>query len=234
MTDSPPAARLVTPSWLDLRLVVGVLLVLVSVVVGARVLARADTAQQVWVVAAPLPAGSVLRADDVERRRARLFEEASSYLPAGPGDPAPAGYVLTRPVSAGELLPRGALRTPQSGPDVREVPVLVEEGHLPEDLARGQLVDVYVTIEAGPAAAAGSRLGTWRVLSGVPVSRGASDRRAAAGAVLLSTSGADTDALLKAVREGHVDLVRAPPATSAVGGDDPRPGPAGGDARGGD
>ncbi len=39
---SPKAGRLATPGWVDGRLVLGVLLVLVSVVVGARVLSAAD------------------------------------------------------------------------------------------------------------------------------------------------------------------------------------------------
>lgn len=44
---SPAARRLASPRWLDGRLVLGVLLVLASVLVGARLLSSADRSQQV-------------------------------------------------------------------------------------------------------------------------------------------------------------------------------------------
>ena len=53
MTDvpgSPAASRLTSPSWRDSRLILGVLLILVSVLVGAKVLSGADVSQQVWEI----------------------------------------------------------------------------------------------------------------------------------------------------------------------------------------
>ena len=57
---SPRAARLAPPRWFDTRFVLGVVLVLTSVLVGARVLAGADTTQQVWLAARDLAPGTVL------------------------------------------------------------------------------------------------------------------------------------------------------------------------------
>ncbi len=100
---SPSAGRLATPSWLDARLVLGVLLVLVSVVVGARVLAAADQTQLVWAAARDLAPGTALEPGDLEAREVRLFATGQQYLAAP--DQFFVGYVLDRPVLAGELLP---------------------------------------------------------------------------------------------------------------------------------
>ncbi len=53
MTDlpTPVASRLRAPSWRDSRLLVGVLLVVLSVVLGAVVVARADDRVPVYAAA---------------------------------------------------------------------------------------------------------------------------------------------------------------------------------------
>ena len=90
------------PRWLDTRLVLGVLLVLVSVLIGARVLAGADKSQLVWATNRALAPGSVLAQVDLVPVRVRLFDAASLYLDAS--EPAPAGYIVSRGLGAGELL----------------------------------------------------------------------------------------------------------------------------------
>lgn len=149
---SPTARRLATPRWLDTRLVLGVLLVLVSVLVGARVLAGADRSQLVWATSRALAPGSVLAEADLVAVRVRLFDSSGLYLDAS--RPAPVGYVASRGLGAGELLPDDALRRPEVEVDFRLVTVLVELGHVPPDLVDGQQVDVWVTPEREPGAAA--------------------------------------------------------------------------------
>jgi hypothetical protein len=139
---SPKAARLGSPSWLDGRLVLGVLLVLVSVLVGAKVLAGADSSQQVWVGTHDLAPGTVLTAADLQVGKVRLFGTGHFYL-AGHK---PLGYVVLRGVGADELVPRAALDDPTRAGERRDITVPVAAGHLPPDLARGDLVDVYVTL----------------------------------------------------------------------------------------
>ena len=70
-----------TPSWLDTRLVLGVLLVLVSVVVGARVLGRCRRPPAVWV-GDPRPRAPARAGRRRPRRRAkvRLFDRGDRYL----------------------------------------------------------------------------------------------------------------------------------------------------------
>ena len=202
MTDpSPPAARLQRPSWRDGRLVLGVLLVLGSALAGSRLLAGADSSQQVWVAAHDLAPGTVLAEDDLRLGRARLYDAGGRYLT---GD-RPVGYLVTRAVAADEIVPGAALTAPGKADERREVTVAVDAGHLPPDLDRSDRVDVYVTPEKGTA-----RL----VLSGVTVARVARAGGLAASSqepsVVLSVAPADVLALVQALGEGAVDLVRLP------------------------
>ncbi len=144
---SPPAARLSRPRWRDARLLGGVLLVLVSVVLGARALSAADDSVAVWALTTDLAAGSALHADDLTVVQVRLGAASGSYL--GASGPSPVGWVVTRQLAGGELVPVDALEASGAADPLRSVTVAVERFHAPADLARGQRVDVYVTPEDG-------------------------------------------------------------------------------------
>ena len=215
---SPQASRLATPSWLDGRLVLGVLLVLVSIVVGARLLSSADASQQVWVATHDLAPGSTLADGDLRQGQVRLFDHGGRYL--GAIGAKPVGYVLQRGVGADELLPRDSLTRPDAvGRPLRDVSVPVAPGHLPDDLQSGQQVDVYVTPEgrAGsptssspmPSSTAGTRLVLSRVSVTLRPRAGGLGATAATG-VVLSVSEPDALALVAAVAAGGIDLVRVP------------------------
>jgi len=134
-----PAARLRRPSWRDSRLLIGVLIVLVSVVAGARVMALADDTVPVFAAATTLPSGHVLAAGDVRVVRVRLGAGAAPYLSAGAG--LAKGLVLARPVGAGELLPVAALGAPGS---MTRRPVSVPlPAPLPVGLQPGMSVDLW-------------------------------------------------------------------------------------------
>ena len=102
-----PAARLRRPSWRDSRLVIGVLIVLLSVVIGARVVSLADRTVPIFAAARALPSGHVLVAGDVRAVRVHLGPGTAAYLTAA--QPLSPGLVLSRPVGAGELVPAAAL-----------------------------------------------------------------------------------------------------------------------------
>lgn len=208
---SPGARRLAAPSWLDTRLVLGVLLVLVSVVVGARVLASADRSQTVWVLTRDLAPGARLAEDDLSVARVRLYGDGSQYI-SGTG-PAPVGYFLRRAIGARELLPVRALTAPGQDVRFRAMTVPVGRGHLPPDLRAGTQVDVYVTplSAAGASAPAGPpRL----VLRGVtvllrPTTSGFSGATAEES-VVLQVRPSDVPVVLAAVAQGRIDLVGVP------------------------
>ena len=192
---SPRPRRLRGPSWLDLRLIGGVLLVLVSVLVGARVVSAADQSVSVWVAATDLSAGTTLRAEDVQAMPVRLFDSSSAYLQSTADL---TGQVLDRPVRAGELLPASALRE-QS--DRVSVALPVASTAVPLDLQRGQLVDVYATGEAPGGGAVQTRL----VLAAAPVqavdggNQGTLSASSGIRQVVVSVSSADAGQLLAAI-----------------------------------
>ncbi|MEH3076528.1 MAG: SAF domain-containing protein [Quadrisphaera sp.] len=146
---SPPAVRLRAPSWRDPRLVVGLLLVLASVLAGARVVSAADSTVPVWVAASTLVPGQEITAADLRAVRVHLEGGTGGYLPAD--EQAPQGAVALREVTSGDLLPRSAVGS-ASALATRPVGLPVT-GPLPSGLVAGALVDVWVT----PAPA---RLGT--------------------------------------------------------------------------
>jgi hypothetical protein len=218
VTDSPTAARLGTPSWLDGRLVLGVLLVLVSVLVGAKVLAGADSSQQVWSATRDLPAGTVLTSTDLELTKVRLFGSSGRYL-AGQ---APIGYVVLRGVGGHELLPHDALSAPGSKVQRRHVAVAVAAGHLPGDLQRGDVVDLYVTPDekAVRRGAKGVDLTVPRlVLSDVLVARVTRSSGLTSASetvpVVLDVEPGQVLAVVQALADGPLDLVRVPDAQLA-------------------
>lgn len=232
---SPRASRLATPRWLDGRLVLGVLLVLVSVVVGARVLSAADRSTLVYALRADMAAGSEVSPEDVQPVRVRLFDNADRYLSAD--RPLPPGYVLRRAVGSDELLPLDAVAPAGAEVDYRLVTVAVESGHLPVSLAAKQQVDVWVTPDldrpdaaggddreqgaGGPAAGQELPLrGAQLVLQGVTVfglTREGGFGASVATPVELQVSPRDVAKVVSAMALGTIDLVKVPRAAEGSG-----------------
>jgi hypothetical protein len=144
----PTPRRVRPPRWLDLRLVLGVLLVLASVLFGARIVSAADATVPVWAVAGDLAAGTELTGDDLVAVDVRLDDTAGAYLST---TTRPEGRTLARAVREGELLPRTAL---EEAEELVQLALPVQSGYVPPGLERGQLVDVYAV--ADPAAGATS------------------------------------------------------------------------------
>jgi hypothetical protein len=150
LPPGPAARRLRPPGWLDLRLVLGVLLVLGSVLLGARVVGAADATVPVWAVAGDLAAGTELTADDLVAVDVRLDDAANAYLSTRTR---PEGSTLARAVRAGELLPGSALEEPE---DLVQLALPVQAGYVPPGLERGGLVDVYAVADPALGATAGT------------------------------------------------------------------------------
>lgn len=146
--DAPPASpaanRPVRSRWRDPRLAVGVAVVALCALLGARLLGGADDTVGVWAARTALSAGQPVRAGDLVRREVHFADQkaADRYLAADA--PPPAGGVLDRAVGAGELLPRGAVGTTAGG-SLTEVPLSVSTEAVPSTVRVGTLVDVWVT-----------------------------------------------------------------------------------------
>jgi len=158
------AARLRAPSWRDPRLVVGLLLVLTSVLLGARVVAAASSTTPVWAAARTLVPGEEVTAEDLRRVDVHVDGGTGAYLAAGAA--LPDGAVVLREVVAGDLVPRSALG---ASADLTTRPVgLPVSGPVPSGLVAGALVDVWVVpptptstragwVSTGPDASGASR-----------------------------------------------------------------------------
>jgi hypothetical protein len=222
-STSPRASRFAPPRWLDARFALGVLLVLVSVVVGARVLSAADNTTPVYVAAHDLVPGEHVADGDLAVTHVRLADRGSYYV-AATGS-MPAGYVVTRFVAGGELVPAAALAATAPGAD-RLVTVPVEPGHLPDELGRGDLVDVYVTPHAG---AGGTVPAPTLVATALPVEEREGGARTfsanAALSVVLSVPAGEVPRLVHAIEAGTVDLVVLPPTAAAQRTVAPTPAP---------
>ena len=109
----------------------GVLLVLGSVLLGARVVGAADATVPVWAVDRDLAAGTELTADDLVAVDVRLDDAAGAYLSTGTR---PEGRTLARAVRAGELLPRSALEEPA---ELVQLALPVQSGYVPPGLRAG-------------------------------------------------------------------------------------------------
>ncbi len=193
------------PRWRDARLLGGILLILISVVLGARVLAAADDSVPVWSLTRDLSTGSVLGPSDLQPVDVRLGSAASAYVGAETG--APTGWVLARPMTRGELLPVDAVTRPGQGAPLRQVTVAVERLHAPAGLARGQRVDVYVTPDDGP---------TRPVLAAALVAdlvqeAGRLGPSGSALGVVLAVPPGDVQPLVQALQDGAIDLVAGSP-----------------------
>ncbi len=225
----PAARRLATPGWLDGRLVLGVLVVLLSVVLGARVLASADRTQLVWAATGDLAVGSQLSQGDLTAVRVRLFDSVDRYLDAT--RPPPVGYTVRRGIGAGELLPDDALGLPEEQA-FRLVTVPLETGHFPPGLAAEQQVDVWVTpVRPAATAVAPAPLdlrGAQSVLLAVAVASGPPEDSFGSGAtsspVVLRVRQEDVGTLVSAMSLGRIDLVRVPRNGEVSGTRAPPPG----------
>lgn len=166
--SAPRALRSRPPGWRNPRLLLGVVLVALPVVLGARLMAAADDSVAVWVSARDLPAGATLGPGDLERRQVRFPEAgtADRYLAAS--DRLPTGVHLGRAVGAGELLPRAAL-DPAQGPAPVEVPISVASNDLPATVEEGSVVDVWVAPDASAVSGAGGKGRAVPVLTDVTV-----------------------------------------------------------------
>jgi hypothetical protein len=210
----PTVARLPRARWLDARLLLGILLVLGSVIVGARVVSSADHTVAVWSVTADLGPRVTLGAGDLRQRRVHVDGDQSTYLTVAAGSPV--GLVVTRPLSRGELLPRTAV-APSGATEIRKV--LVATDPLAAGvLHRGDAVDVYRVEEGGPGARPpAARL----VLSRATVDRVHTGGKGLGGSgvgagVVLVVDDSDVPTVLAAQAGARLDLVQIRPADEAA------------------
>jgi hypothetical protein len=125
------------------------LIVAVSVLAGARLLASADDTVAVWAVADDAGPGARIDPDDLVVHRVRFADGADLAGYYRVDDALPTDLRLVHGVGAGELLPRAAIGSSAEAGDTVELPVAVEPDQVPGSVGSGSIVDVYL-VGRGP------------------------------------------------------------------------------------
>ena len=216
----PTAARLRKPSWRDTRLVVGVLLVLLSMAIGAKAIAAADDTVPMYAAAAALVPGQPVTQSDVKRVDVQLGADRGSYL-AADHDIAPDTFAL-RDVRPGELLPKSALGK-AADIDLKPVSVPVDGGGAGQ-LAAGSIVDVWVNAK-DPSSVVEKYGNPVKTLEAAPVVRtpdtsgGGLGAASGTTAVQIMVPEAGVQALIAAIDQGaRITLVPVPGSPTKAGG----------------
>ena len=168
IANSPVSRRVRPPSWLDLRLVAGVILVLVCVLIGVRVVSSADRTSRFWAASHDLSAGVVLQTSDLRAVDVRLPADSAGYEPVAT---VVVGQALSRPIGSGELVPRSALG---AVPSATTITIPLGGDNAPK-ISAGQQVTVWVSTKQCPSATVLSDVTVQSVQSARSGSIGSSD-----------------------------------------------------------
>lgn len=169
--QSVPSARRRRVPWLDPRFAVGLVLVLASVLGVVGLVGAANASVDVFAARIALVPGERVHASDLVATSVRVGTTAALYLPATQV-PA-AGVVVTRAISAGELVPRSAVGS-EAGLDLTSL-VVTEPAPLAGSVVSGARVDLWSADPAGADAADASGA------TGVDGAGGSADGAAASG-----------------------------------------------------
>lgn len=145
MAGAGPVMRLRRPRWKDPRLIVGIVLVVASVLMGALLVSRLAETTPVLVARSPIVPGDVIGPENLATVEMRLGEQDGLYV--GSLEAIPSGAVATRIVQAGELIPLSAVG---QASDVPLRPIVIPvDATVAESVAPGAMVELWHT---GPAA----------------------------------------------------------------------------------
>lgn len=205
--DAPRAQRLRVRRRGDLRLWLGLALVVGSMFAGAHLMSRGAQTVTVWQAERDMSVGSAPQ--HLRPVTLALGSVAEDYVLA---TERPAGQ-LRYPIQAGELIPRSALTLADSSPS-RIVTIGVDPLHAPIDLVSGDRVDVWttpdpvdsLTVPGDVGTADGPRL----VLESVPVEAVAPDAMGRELAIVVRVRPDQVEDLVAAARAGVIDLVAVP------------------------
>ena len=175
------------------RIVIGVALMIAGTMIGGLVMQRANARVSVWQLDHAVAAGTVLEPEDVHL--AEVAGDVTAYVDAGT---VVSGKELAVPLGAGAFIPVDAFA--DSAPVFDTVMVPTEALHLPEDLRRGELVDVWVSTTEPST--------TDCVLKAARVLRTVRSDIGGSRGVELAVPPTLTAQLIAAMHRGALDLVR--------------------------
>ncbi|MDA9350148.1 hypothetical protein N9R32_00050 [Actinomycetota bacterium] len=192
--------------WSDIRLWLGVVILIGSMFIGARVMATGEETVTLWRASSELAVGSPL--SDLDAVVVALNGAQAPYLQ---GTTPPSG-IVGRPIGVGEFIPIEAISAlpPE---DSRVVTVSVDPLHVPIGLNAGDQVDVWSSSQDTQ-----SLTPPILVLSGLTIRQVANDVVGTGGeiGVVVSVPVAQVPDLVQAIRTGVIDLVKVPAQSQVV------------------
>jgi len=129
---------------LDPRLAIGIVLVVASVAGVVSLVAASDDSIEVYAAASTLTPGDRVTDRDLILRNVKLNESSDLYIVRG--DLPNEGFIATRPIAKGELIPTSSLGSHQ-GISLTAV-VIVPQGSISATVDTGASVDVWASAEA--------------------------------------------------------------------------------------
>lgn len=121
----------------------GIALVAVSVVAGARLLGGADDSVSVWAAASDLAPGDRLAADDLVATSVRFEDPADLGRYLATTDPLPDELQLVRGLGEGELVPAAALGSAEES-DTVTLSLSFPGELVPSGITTGSVVELWV------------------------------------------------------------------------------------------
>ncbi|WP_310529317.1 hypothetical protein [Nocardioides sp.] len=141
--DAPTAIRAQPAGWRDPRLWIGIAIVAVSIIAGARILGAGDDSVTVWAAARDLAPGDTVRADDLVSISVRFADstDLDHYLLTS--STLPEDLRLTRGLGVGELVPAAALGSSE-GADTVIVSLAFPPELIPTNIGAGSVIELLV------------------------------------------------------------------------------------------
>jgi hypothetical protein len=137
-TQSQARARALA---LDPRLAIGIVLVVASIVGVVSLVVAADDSIEVYAAASPVTPGDRVTSGNLVVRSVKLNESSGLYIVRG--DLPAEGFIATRPIGAGELVPVSSLGS-HEGLSLTAV-VISQQSGLPATVSSGASVDVWAS-----------------------------------------------------------------------------------------
>ena len=217
---TPTAARLETASWINLRSVLGLVLVFGAVFAGTVVLQRAQHLVPIYAATRDLPSGVPLSNDDLALVQVRLpAAELGRYLRPDNGTSV-TGKMLTAPLRQHMLVPADGLVASGEQAGMVELAINVDPGDMLQGLRPGDHVQILGAYSDGVRQGAAQVLvDSAEVVRILEESGGLATGHRESG-VQVRLSGERSASVAAAIAGGRVFIVKAPslPSRPAVQG----------------
>lgn len=154
MSSAAVLTRLRRPRWRDPRLLVGILLILVSVLLGGLLAARLSATTTVLVAREDIVVGDVLVPEDFTTAEVRLGDQTPLY--ASGLSEVPEGATALVSVRSGELVPRSSIGQ-GGGADLRPIVIDVDRA-VAASVQPGSAVELWRTTDGDDEGSATAEL----------------------------------------------------------------------------